>query len=186
MAATKFQVKEMRNPHPRCALDIHTIRGMIQEADNMDKGLQTILGSRVQPFMMPPAACQHSYQTPLLWGINNFQNSLILDAVPCVFSFPSSSCIAALRFPFTAAPKIYYKLTGLRFSRWNKVNAMPRHTFEAVMIYHNAKWDYFDNVSWLISQQHSQHTGVLQRRTLRLSLTRSFLSRKPYRHEIYY
>ncbi|KAH9962764.1 hypothetical protein BGW80DRAFT_856953 [Lactifluus volemus] len=55
MAATKFQVKEMRNPHPRCALDIHTIRGMIQEADNMDKGLQTILGLRVQPSMMPPS-----------------------------------------------------------------------------------------------------------------------------------
>ena len=44
MASTKVQLDEMRKPNPRYILELHTIRGMIQEADNMDKGLKTVLG----------------------------------------------------------------------------------------------------------------------------------------------
>ncbi|KAI0249892.1 hypothetical protein BJV78DRAFT_1224100 [Lactifluus subvellereus] len=51
IAYTQFQVKELKKPKPRFVLDIHTIRGMIQEADNMDSGLKTILGLRMQPSM---------------------------------------------------------------------------------------------------------------------------------------
>ena len=44
MAATKIQLDEMRKPNPRYILELHTIQGMIQEADYMDKGLRTVLG----------------------------------------------------------------------------------------------------------------------------------------------
>ena len=43
MASTKVQLDEMRKPNPRYILELHTIRGMILEADNMDKGLKTVL-----------------------------------------------------------------------------------------------------------------------------------------------
>jgi hypothetical protein len=38
MAPTKFQLEESKKPNPRCVLDLHTIRGMVKEAD-MDKAL---------------------------------------------------------------------------------------------------------------------------------------------------
>ena len=44
MASTKYQLGEMTKPNPRFILGLHTIRGMIQEADNMDKDLRTALG----------------------------------------------------------------------------------------------------------------------------------------------
>jgi hypothetical protein len=43
MASTKVQLDEMRKPNPRYILELHMIRGMIQEADNMDKGLKAVL-----------------------------------------------------------------------------------------------------------------------------------------------
>src|SRR6266404_6185778 len=49
MASTKFQLEESKKPHPRYVLELHTIRGMIQEADNMDKGLRTVLGIKAVP-----------------------------------------------------------------------------------------------------------------------------------------
>jgi hypothetical protein len=44
MASTKYQLGEMTKPNARLILELHTIRGMIQEADNMDKGLNIVLG----------------------------------------------------------------------------------------------------------------------------------------------
>ncbi|KAH9972701.1 hypothetical protein BGW80DRAFT_1445679 [Lactifluus volemus] len=44
MASTKYQLGELNKPNPRSILELHTIRGMFQEADNMDKGLRTVLG----------------------------------------------------------------------------------------------------------------------------------------------
>jgi len=54
MASSKVQLDELKKPKPRYVLELHTIRGMIQEADNMDKGLKTVLSMRAQPQMMPP------------------------------------------------------------------------------------------------------------------------------------
>jgi hypothetical protein len=47
MASTKFQLEESKKPNPRYILELHTIRGMIQEACNMDKGLRVVLGFKV-------------------------------------------------------------------------------------------------------------------------------------------
>ena len=47
MASTKSQLEESKKPNPRYVLELHTIRGMIQEADNMDKGLRTVLGFKL-------------------------------------------------------------------------------------------------------------------------------------------
>ncbi|KAI9440232.1 hypothetical protein BJY52DRAFT_1217180 [Lactarius psammicola] len=44
MAPTKFQLEESKKPNPRYVLELPTIRGMVQEADNMDKGIRTVLG----------------------------------------------------------------------------------------------------------------------------------------------
>ena len=43
-AAIKYQLEESKKLNPRIVLEHHTIRGMIQEADNMHKGLRTGLG----------------------------------------------------------------------------------------------------------------------------------------------
>ena len=43
MANAKSQLKELTKPNPRYVLELHTIRGMIQEADNMDKGLKAVI-----------------------------------------------------------------------------------------------------------------------------------------------
>ncbi len=43
MASAKSQLEELKKPNPRYVLELHTIRGMIQEADNMDKGLKAVL-----------------------------------------------------------------------------------------------------------------------------------------------
>lgn len=44
MASAKFQLEELKNPNPRYVLELCTIRALIQEADNMDKGLRAVLG----------------------------------------------------------------------------------------------------------------------------------------------
>src|SRR6266850_2599280 len=53
MASVRAQLEELEKPNPRYVLELHTIRGMIQEADNMDKGLRAVLGIRTQVSMMP-------------------------------------------------------------------------------------------------------------------------------------
>ena len=64
MASTKSQLEELNTPNPRYVLELHTIRGMIQEADNMDKGLKAVL-QRTQAHMMAvPSAPQPPPQPP--------------------------------------------------------------------------------------------------------------------------
>jgi len=46
MASVKVQLESLKKPNPRYVLELHKIRGMIQEAENMDKGLRTLLGAR--------------------------------------------------------------------------------------------------------------------------------------------
>jgi hypothetical protein len=50
MASTKVQLEEMNKPNPRYILELHTVREMIQEADNMDKGLRTVLSLGMYAF----------------------------------------------------------------------------------------------------------------------------------------
>ena len=54
MASTKSQLEECKKPNPRYVLDFYTIRGMIQEADNMDKDLRTALGLKKQSQTQAP------------------------------------------------------------------------------------------------------------------------------------
>jgi hypothetical protein len=53
MASVRAQLEELEKPNPRYVLELHTIRGMIQEADNMDKGFRAVLGYRTQASVMP-------------------------------------------------------------------------------------------------------------------------------------
>ena len=55
MAAVKFQLEELKKPYPRYALELHTIRGMIQEADNMDKGFKAVIQRNLTPPSSTPA-----------------------------------------------------------------------------------------------------------------------------------
>jgi len=64
MASSRVQLDELKKPKPRYVLELHTIRGMIQEADNMDKGLKTVLGIRAQPHVMPPGGVPSTSQPP--------------------------------------------------------------------------------------------------------------------------
>ncbi|KAH9057865.1 hypothetical protein EDB87DRAFT_1628606 [Lactarius vividus] len=74
MASTKSQLEENKKPKPRYVLELHTIRGMIQEADNMDKGLRTVLGLKLatqgsapvpqQPQQPPPTGPTPSFAPP--------------------------------------------------------------------------------------------------------------------------
>jgi hypothetical protein len=52
MAPAKCQLEELKKPNPRYGLELYTIRGMIQEADNMDKGLKAVL-QRIQAQAVP-------------------------------------------------------------------------------------------------------------------------------------
>ena len=75
MAAAKFQLEESNKPHPRYVLDFHAIRGMIQEADNMDKGMRTALGLKLatqvnvsvpqQPQQPPSTGATSSFTHPV-------------------------------------------------------------------------------------------------------------------------
>jgi hypothetical protein len=63
MASVKFQLEELKKPNPRIVLELHTIRGMIQEADNMDKGLKAVI-QRTQGYQMPPGGVPSAPQPP--------------------------------------------------------------------------------------------------------------------------
>jgi hypothetical protein len=58
MASTKFQLEESKKPNPRYILELQTIRGMVQEAYNMDKGLRIVLGFKLAAQGNPPAPQQ--------------------------------------------------------------------------------------------------------------------------------
>ncbi|KAH9028509.1 hypothetical protein EDB84DRAFT_1563086 [Lactarius hengduanensis] len=67
MAPTKFQLEESKKPKPRYVLEPRAIRGMIQEADNMDQRLMAVLGVRSavphqpqQPPRPTPSFKQHA------------------------------------------------------------------------------------------------------------------------------
>ncbi|KAH9178377.1 hypothetical protein EDB89DRAFT_2239613 [Lactarius sanguifluus] len=76
MASTKCQLEECKKPNPRYVLELHTIRGMIREADNMDKGLRTVLGLKLaaranspvpqQPQQPPPMGPTPSFPRPAI------------------------------------------------------------------------------------------------------------------------
>ena len=63
MASVKYQLEELKKPNPRIVLELHTIRGMIQEADNMDKGLKAVI-QRTQGYQMPPGGVPSAPQPP--------------------------------------------------------------------------------------------------------------------------
>ena len=65
MVSTKFQLEESKKPNPRYVLELHTIRGMIQEADSMDKGLRTVLGFKLSALGKAPAPQQPPQQPPV-------------------------------------------------------------------------------------------------------------------------
>ena len=58
MASVKVQMEELKKPYPRYVLELHTIRGMIREADNMDKELKAVLQT------MPPSGAPSPPQPP--------------------------------------------------------------------------------------------------------------------------
>jgi hypothetical protein len=63
MAAAKSQLEELKKPNPRYVLELYTIRGMIQEADNMDKGLKAVL-QRIQSQTVPHDGVPSAPQPP--------------------------------------------------------------------------------------------------------------------------
>jgi hypothetical protein len=63
MVMAKVQLEELKKPNRRYALDLHTVRGMVQEADNMDKGLKAVL-HRIQVYRMPPDDVPSAPQYP--------------------------------------------------------------------------------------------------------------------------
>jgi hypothetical protein len=63
MVSVRAQLEEFEKPDPRYVLELHTIRGMIQEADNMDKGLKTILGYGC-PMKAPGGVVHSGLQLP--------------------------------------------------------------------------------------------------------------------------
>ena len=72
MVSTKFQLEESKKPNPRYVLELHTIRGMIQEADNMDKGLRTVLGFKLSAQGNAPAPQQPPQQPPSMGSTPSF------------------------------------------------------------------------------------------------------------------
>ena len=63
MAAVKIQLEELDKLNPRYVLELHTIRGMIQEVDNVDKGLKAVL-SRMQTHIIQPDDVPSAPQSP--------------------------------------------------------------------------------------------------------------------------
>ena len=47
MASVKTQIEELKKPNPRYIFELHTIRGMIQESDNLEEGLKQQIISRL-------------------------------------------------------------------------------------------------------------------------------------------
>ncbi|KAH9029868.1 hypothetical protein EDB85DRAFT_1502913 [Lactarius pseudohatsudake] len=103
MALSKFQLEESKKLNPRYVLELHTIRGMIQEADSMDKGLRTVLGLKLarqgnapvpqqpQPHSMDPTPPSF-VAPPARRKVSNKANSLeVASTAPAVTSTPTFS-----------------------------------------------------------------------------------------------
>jgi hypothetical protein len=66
MVLARAQLEELKKPNPRYLIELHTIRGMIQEADNMDKGFKTVLMAQAPgPGPMMPSSIPSALQPPL-------------------------------------------------------------------------------------------------------------------------
>ncbi len=100
MALTKFQLEELKKPNPRYVLELHTIRGMIQEADNMDKGLKSVL-QRTQAQMIShsgvPSAPQPPPQPPSASAATLFAQSVPSTAPPATAPMSRPSHAAPLQ-----------------------------------------------------------------------------------------
>lgn len=74
MASARAQLEELKKPNPRYVLELHSIRSMIKEADNMDKGLKIVLGTRLQSSLVPSgdhlSGVSQPPQRPLPVGIS--------------------------------------------------------------------------------------------------------------------
>jgi hypothetical protein len=77
MASVEYQLEELKKPNPHIVLELHTIRRMIQEADNMNKGLKAVIHrtqahqmlpggvpSPPQPAPQPPSAVSNALFAP--------------------------------------------------------------------------------------------------------------------------
>ncbi|KAI0261553.1 hypothetical protein BC834DRAFT_940755 [Gloeopeniophorella convolvens] len=98
MHSTKFQLDELNKPNPRYVLELHTIRGMIQEADNMDKGLRhglAVLGRQLPP-AFPHASGPSAPQPPPSMAAPAFGQ-------PATSAMPNAPA-AAPRPPHAAVP----------------------------------------------------------------------------------
>ena len=89
MASAKSQLEELKKPNPRYVLELHTIRGMIQEADNMDKGLKAVLQNlkTQQAHVMAhgvPSAPQPPPQPPSASTSALFSQSVVPTAPPAI------------------------------------------------------------------------------------------------------
>ncbi|KAF8274769.1 hypothetical protein EI94DRAFT_1695884 [Lactarius quietus] len=83
MSSIKFQLEEYKKSNPRYVLELHTIRGMVQEVDNMDKGLRTVLGLPRQP-------TDADYQA-LLASILSESSAIPLKAISILLRFSCTS-----------------------------------------------------------------------------------------------
>ena len=77
MASVKFQLEELKKPNPQYVLELHTIRGMIQEADNMDKGFKAVIQRMQVHLTLPGVPSASAPQSP-----SAVTNALFAPPVP--------------------------------------------------------------------------------------------------------
>ena len=97
MAFTKFQLEESKKPNPRYILELRTIREMIQEADNIDKGLRTVLD--LKPATQGNAPVLQQLQKLNSMGHTPSFTQPVIPAVPPVSvggSLPPSTALVQL------------------------------------------------------------------------------------------
>ncbi|KAH8977691.1 hypothetical protein EDB86DRAFT_2837494 [Lactarius hatsudake] len=107
MASTKCQLEECKKPNPRYVLELHTIEGMIQEADSMDKGLRTVLGLKPAAQGNSPMPQQPQQPTRTLADLGRFGGGLGLFRE--MNSAPAPP----------AAPPVIDKRNGFKRSSWS-------------------------------------------------------------------
>jgi hypothetical protein len=70
MASAKNQLEELKKPNPQCMLEFYTIKGMIQDAYDMDKGLKAVI-ERKLAHIIPPSVAPLAQQPPSSSAIAN-------------------------------------------------------------------------------------------------------------------